>query len=157
VTGTLKRTSADYRMNPCTPADTGGQVKRVRRGFTLIEVMIVVVIISILVAISLQPLWNMRDKARIAAVKSALKQQMVVAEAFFSENGTYLGYFPVSPSPFIGMNLDFVETAGVRIRAWDNRIGSGMCWLAMGNGINAAFAQGAVEGIKCKDNDTVWE
>ena len=60
------------------------------RGFTLIELMIVVVILGILVAIALPTFNNMTSQARVAQVKSTMHTVQVTVEDFASRNnGTY--------------------------------------------------------------------
>lgn len=130
---------------------------RARRAFTLIEMLMVVVILGLLASISIQPIWNMRDKARVATVKVELKRQLTQAEAYFYDNGTYLGYVPRAQSRFIGLNLDFIATDGIRIRGWDSRVGRGMCWIAVGSAVGRFGFEGAVDGLMCRDNDMIWQ
>lgn len=62
---------------------------RNRKGFTLIELLIVVVIIGILAAIAIPKFAATKDKAKLASVKSDLKQLMTAQEAYFSDFNTY--------------------------------------------------------------------
>lgn len=62
---------------------------RNRKGFTLIELLIVVVIIGILAAIAIPKFAATKDKAKLASVKSDLKQLMTAQEAYFSDFTTY--------------------------------------------------------------------
>lgn len=62
-----------------------------RRGFTLIEVMVVVIIIGILASISIANLQAAQDKARVANLQSNLKTISVGLEGFSSDNG---GHYP---------------------------------------------------------------
>jgi type IV pilus assembly protein PilA len=65
---------------------------RTRKGFTLIEVLIVVVIIGILAAIAIPKFAETKEKAYITAMKSDLKNMVSGAEASFSENTSYALY-----------------------------------------------------------------
>ena len=58
-------------------------------GFTLIEVMIVVVIISILAMIAVPSYNDSVSKARRADGQAALMDIMARQERFYTENGTY--------------------------------------------------------------------
>ncbi len=60
-----------------------------RKGFTLIELLIVVVIIGILAAIAIPKFAATKDKAKLASVKTDLRNYETAQEAYFSDNNTY--------------------------------------------------------------------
>jgi prepilin-type N-terminal cleavage/methylation domain-containing protein len=60
-----------------------------RKGFTLIELLIVVVIIGILAAIAIPKFAATKDKAKLASVKTDLRNMMTAQEAYFSDYSTY--------------------------------------------------------------------
>jgi type IV pilus assembly protein PilA len=60
-----------------------------RKGFTLIELLIVVVIIGILAAIAIPKFANTKDKAKLASVKTDLRNLVSAQESYFSTTGTY--------------------------------------------------------------------
>jgi prepilin-type N-terminal cleavage/methylation domain-containing protein len=60
-----------------------------RKGFTLIELLIVVVIIGILASIAVPKFANTKAKARLAAIKTDLKNLATAQEAYLFDNGTY--------------------------------------------------------------------
>jgi len=60
-----------------------------RKGFTLIELLIVVVIIGVLASIAIPKFANTKAKARLAAIKSDLKNLATAQEAYLFDNGTY--------------------------------------------------------------------
>ena len=62
-----------------------------RKGFTLIELLIVVVIIGILAAIAIPKFAATKDKAKLASVKTDLRNIMTAQEAYFSDWATYTG------------------------------------------------------------------
>jgi len=64
---------------------------RNRKGFTLIELMIVVVIIGILAALAIPRFMAASKKAKISEAKGVLKQIYVAAEAYYQETGGYPG------------------------------------------------------------------
>jgi type IV pilus assembly protein PilA len=60
-----------------------------RRGFTLIELLIVVVIIGILAAIAIPKFAATKDKAKLAAVRTDLRNAETAEESYFSDYNTY--------------------------------------------------------------------
>ena len=59
-----------------------------KEGFTLIELMIVVVIIGILAAIAIPKFANTKEKAYVASMKSDLRNLVTAQEAYFSDNNS---------------------------------------------------------------------
>jgi type IV pilus assembly protein PilA len=60
-----------------------------RKGFTLIELLVVVVIIGLLAAIAIPKLSATKDKAKLASVKSDLRNTMTAQEAYFADYNTF--------------------------------------------------------------------
>lgn len=60
-----------------------------RAGFTLIELLIVVVIIGILAAIAIPKFAATKDKAKLASVKTDLRNVMSAEEAYYIDWATY--------------------------------------------------------------------
>ena len=60
-----------------------------RKGFTLIELLIVVVIIGILAAIAIPKFANTKDKAKVASMKSDLRNLVSAQEGHFADFATY--------------------------------------------------------------------
>jgi type IV pilus assembly protein PilA len=104
------------------------------RGFTLIELMIVVVIIGVLVSIGLPQYNNMTNQAKVAAVKNNLHTVQVTVEDFATRNnGTYpanagaltvdgnLSLSQLLPSATMPMNP---FTAAATTLDWSNALGT---------------------------------
>ena len=58
-------------------------------GFTLIELMIVIVILGVLAGIVIFAVGGITDKGNVAACKSDVKTVDVAVEAFLAKNGNY--------------------------------------------------------------------
>jgi prepilin-type N-terminal cleavage/methylation domain-containing protein len=65
-----------------------------RHGFTLVELLIVIIIIGILAAIAVPRFVNSRRKAFITSMQSDLRSIASSAESHFSEDQTYALYTP---------------------------------------------------------------
>ena len=65
-----------------------------RKGFTLIELLIVVVIIGILAAIAIPKFAATKDKAKLASVRTDIRNIMTGEEAYFADYSSYTASLP---------------------------------------------------------------
>jgi len=65
------------------------QKARTDEGFTLIELMIVIVILGVLAGIVIFAVGGITDKGNVAACKSDIKTVSVAVEAYLAKNGSY--------------------------------------------------------------------
>jgi prepilin-type N-terminal cleavage/methylation domain-containing protein len=64
-----------------------------QRGFTLVEVLLVIVIIGILAVIAIPKFANTKDKAYIAQMKTDLRNLATAEEAYFYDSASYTPSF----------------------------------------------------------------
>ena len=84
------RSSADARMPPgleYVPLMT--RRKRIRTGFTLIEILIVVVILGILAAVVIPQFTNAADDASVSSARTQLQTMRSQIELYRAQNGAY--------------------------------------------------------------------
>lgn len=96
-----------------------------RKGFTLIELMIVLVIIGLLAAIAVPKLSSTRGKAYTASMKSDLKNLQIAEEGYYSDNQSYIAAAGVTgptgtttpPAAATGLvaGLDFIPSRGNKV------------------------------------------
>jgi type IV pilus assembly protein PilA len=90
------------------------------KGFTLIELMVVVLIIAILIAIAIPTFLGMRRRAQDRAAQSNLRNGITAAKAFYTDNDSYSG-FTVLAAEAVEPSL-FWQTAALTAPPPENQV-----------------------------------
>jgi prepilin-type N-terminal cleavage/methylation domain-containing protein len=60
-------------------------------GFTLAEILVVIVVIGLLIAIAVPSYLSLRDRASKSTAKTNLRLALPAAQAYYADNSTYVG------------------------------------------------------------------
>ena len=77
-----------------------------RKGFTLLELLIVIVIIGILASIGMPRYFDAIEKAREAEAKGTIGEIYKIEQAYYSVGGAYMPIGTVTDGATIGVDLD---------------------------------------------------
>ena len=87
---------------------TGATNETRRSGFTLVELLVVVLIIGILATIAIPRYSKTKQRAYVASMKADLRNLITAQEKYFSDNTTYTTDKGAAA-------LDYTESAGVTV------------------------------------------
>ena len=111
---------------------------KTHRGFTLVELMIVIVIIGILAAIAMPNFASMRDKAMEGATRANMHMFQVTAEDYSVQNDGHYAGAAASVAALMP------STGIVFMNPFDRGTGPGAAWE---DRASFAYAPGALPGI----------
>ena len=110
-----------------------------RGGFTLIELLIVVVIIGILAAIAIPKFAATKDKAKLASVRTDLRNVMTAQEAYYLDYNVYTSSLsPTIFNPSTGNTVGMSGTASSFTATATNAsitTGWDTCTVTVGGGV----------------------
>jgi prepilin-type N-terminal cleavage/methylation domain len=93
-------------------------MSKTRKGFTLIELMIVVAIIGILAAIAIPQFNQYRIRGYNASAISGLKNVATSMEAYYGENDKYTNVLSALPGYTVDTNVTIAVTPNATSTTW---------------------------------------
>lgn len=115
---------------------------RAQKGFTLVELMIVIAIIGILVTIVLPKFTNATDSAKKAKIEADLRTIDSTIVMYYAANGRYPatitilntdGYLTSVPTPPSQVGATDVTTYGIQGASGDTNVGANRAYVTVGS------------------------
>jgi prepilin-type N-terminal cleavage/methylation domain-containing protein len=111
--------------------------RRTREGFTLIELMVTIVIVSILAMIGVSIFWRAKDRGLEASLQTDLRAAAVQQELYFESNQIYAANTAslsgFAPTPGVNIAFTYVATDGWAGIATHPSITGTRCGLLIGS------------------------
>ena len=133
--------------------------RRLQKGFTLIELMIVVAIIGILAAIAIPNFLKFQAKAKQSEAKANLKAFYTAAKSVFAEKGDYLcGTCDWTPEKGYRYRYWVDGSADITAKGSDNKLTDECATKPTDSGVQAetSFTTGASSNIDADDACDDW-
>ncbi len=121
---------------------------RITAGFTLIELMIVVLVIGILAAIAIPKFQTSKGKAYASTLKADLRNLATAQEAYFYENSVYsltTTDLKMSVSPAVTVTISTATASGWSASATHQAANPLMCAIFIGS--VPALTPATTEGV----------
>lgn len=124
---------------------TGGSPLPVRdqsrsRGFTLVEIMVVIVIVGILMAVGIPMYGDYVTRSRLSEAFTALAGAQPSAEQYWSNNRTYAGFTPPAATANFSYTLSDASASTYKLTATGQGKTSGFVYTIDHNGNRATTA-----------------
>ena len=113
------------------------------KGFTLIELMIVVVIIGILAALAIPRFTQASARAKEKEADGILKQVYTLQQTYYANNGTF------APSVAALQTVGFEAPTNLKNYTWAGSVSLPLCLAASGAGYNGRQIDAAGDITNC--------
>ena len=128
-------------------------VARSRRGFTIVELLVVMIVMGILASIAVLKWVDLKDQARTAKINSEFAAVRIADMSYWAENSKHApevgpGVIPPELASLLPGGFTFDHTAEGYVLDWDN-LGSGGGGYQVGVTVTAtnSHLEGALERI----------
>jgi prepilin-type N-terminal cleavage/methylation domain-containing protein len=127
---------------------------RSRSGFTLVELLVVVMIIGVLAAIAIPKFASTKEKAYVASMRMDLHNLAIIEEAYFFANNTYTTALPTGS--FQASKSNTVSLVGADAKGWSALVTNpqtatytpSQCGIFVGDGVQPPTVPAdTVEGV----------
>jgi type IV pilus assembly protein PilA len=118
-------------------------------GFTLIELLVVIIILGILLAVAVPSYIGFKSKAEQSAAKANVRAAVPAVEAFYADNGTYVGLDNASTAATPGISYyDPASSAKVTVEGGANAPTATLYCISSTSGSSTWYKKGPAGDIK---------
>jgi type IV pilus assembly protein PilA len=126
----------------------------VEGGFTLIELLVVIIILGILLAIAVPSYIGFKSKAEASAAQANVRAAVPAVEAFYADNGTYVGLSNASTAATPGISYyDPASAAKVTVSGSPAPTATTYCIYATSGG--STYFKNSPAGAIVQDNGPI--
>ncbi|HSW36740.1 MAG TPA: prepilin-type N-terminal cleavage/methylation domain-containing protein [Candidatus Saccharimonadales bacterium] len=125
------------------------KINRKQQGFTIVELLIVIVVIGILAALVITTYTGIQAKARNSKRQTDVQSIQTQLEAYFAQNGHYPSLTDMNDSSWLTTNMKSLDVGALK-----DPQGSGSTLVTAPVAKSYAYAVANSGGTSCESDDT---